>query len=101
KYMDSLLLDLLAYSRLARVEMEPLVINLEEPIQEVLSIVEKEVRDRQACIEVSSPLATAYAHLPTLKQIVSNLISNSMKFTAPERPPVIRIYTTREANLVR
>jgi len=101
KYMDSLLLDLLAYSRLARVEMEPMVINLEEPIQELLSIVEKEVRDREARIEVSSPLGTAYAHLPTLKQIVSNLISNSLKFTAPERAPQIRIYATREANLVR
>ncbi|HYG36882.1 MAG TPA: response regulator, partial [Clostridia bacterium] len=35
KYMDALLLDMLAYSRLSRAEMPPVLITLEEPINEL------------------------------------------------------------------
>ena len=101
KYMDSLLLDLLAYSRLARAEMDPVTIKLEEPIHELLSVVDKEVRDRGAKVEVLAPLGFVYAHVPTLKQIISNLISNSLKFCAPDRPPFVRIYATKNEGFVR
>lgn len=101
KYMDALLLDLLAYSRLARAEMSPQPLALDDPIEELLSVVQKEIRDRGVRVEVLSPLGSVYVHLPTLKQILSNLISNSLKFTAPERSPLLRIYTTPNGRLLR
>jgi len=100
-YMDNLLLDMLAYSRLAAAEMEPESFSLEEAIQELLSLVEKEIQDRKVTVEVCSPLGTVFAHLPTFKQIFTNLISNSLKFMSPDRPPRVRIYATRSEELIR
>ena len=101
KYMDSLLLDLLAYSRLARAEMVPGPVNLEEPINELLTVLDQEIRERKAKVEVSSALGEVCAHTPTLKQILSNLIGNSLKFTAQGRPPLLSIFTTKHPGFVR
>jgi PAS domain S-box-containing protein len=101
KYMDTLLRDLLAYSRLAREEMPPQNIDLEEPIHELLTVLEPEIRERGAQIEVVSPLGTIIAHSPTLKQIISNLIGNSLKFLSPDRPPKLRIHSTTQNGAVR
>ena len=100
-YMDSLLLDMLAYSRLAGAELVPEMFSLDEPVSELLSLVEKEIRDRKVDVRVGSPLGCVFAHLPTVKQIVTNLISNSIKFLATDRPPDIRIFTTRVPGFVR
>lgn len=100
-YMDSLLLDMLAYSRLSAAEIPPESFTLEDPISELLTLVEKDVSDHKVKIEVVSPLGSAFAHLPTFKQIVTNLISNSIKFLASDRPPVVRIFTTRTSEFVR
>lgn len=101
KYMDNLLLDLLAYSRLARTEMSLVELDLEPPIHELLTLLEREIREQKVSVEVKSPLGTAVAHLPTLKQIISNLIGNSLKFISKERPAVVRISTTRTPGWVR
>src|SRR5581483_11265907 len=100
-YMDNLLLDMLAYSRLAGAEMAPETFTLEEPISELLSLVEKEIRDRKVKVEVCSPLGTVFAHLPTFKQILTNLISNGVKFLSPDRPPELKIFTTRLPGFIR
>jgi PAS domain S-box-containing protein len=101
KYMDNLLRDLLAYSQLAREQMLPAAVNLEEPINELLTVLEPEIRERGTQIEVVSPLGTAFAHLPTLKQILGNLIGNSLKFLSKDRPPSLRIHSTTENGAVR
>lgn len=101
KYMDTLLLDLLAYSRLTRAEMHPVPVELDEVVRELLNVVDREIRERQVMVEVSGALGQVYAHLPTLKQILSNLISNSLKFTSPGRPPSLHIFTERNDKFVR
>lgn len=101
KFMDALLLDLLTYSRLARAEILPVRVSLEEPVQELLSVMEKEILDAGAQVDIISPLGEACVHAPTLKQILSNLIANSLKFLAPGRKPRIRILTTQKDGLVR
>jgi PAS domain S-box-containing protein len=100
-YMDSLLLDMLAYSRLAGADMAPAMFSLEEPVLELLGLVEKEIRDRQIKVQVNSPLGSVFAHLPTFKQVMTNLISNSVKFLDPNRPPEVSIYTTQLPGFVR
>ncbi|MEY2427433.1 MAG: hypothetical protein QOJ40_318 [Verrucomicrobiota bacterium] len=101
KFMDSLLHDLLTYSRLTREEVSPAQINLEEAVNEVLAVVDGEIRSRHVQVEIASPLARVFAHLPTLKQVLANLVGNSLKFVDPARPLVLRIYTTQEKGFVR
>ena len=101
KYMDTLLVDLLSYSRLARSEMPLALLSLEELLHEQLALLDKEIRERHAQVEIRSPLDEVQAHAPTLKQILSNLIGNSLKFTAPGRPPRLRIRTTNQPGSVR
>ncbi|HTL58646.1 MAG TPA: ATP-binding protein [Candidatus Limnocylindrales bacterium] len=101
KFMDALLLDMLTYSRLTKAEVSPKMVVLEEPITELLSLLEKETQEAGIKIEVVGPLGPVYAHAPTLKQVLSNLVGNALKFTAPDRSPFLRISTTREAGFVR
>ena len=101
KYMDTLLHDLLTYSRLARTEISLAPVNLEEPVTEALALFENEIRQRVAQVEVVAPLGTVLAHLPTLKQILSNLIGNCLKFVFPERRLHLRILTVSTADWVR
>lgn len=100
-YMDNLLLDMLAYSRLAAAEIVPEAFRLEDAVSELLVVIEKEVRDRNVTVEVRAPLGTVFAHLPTFKQILTNLLSNSIKFLAPDRPPAVKVFTTQHGGLVR
>lgn len=101
KFMDTLLHDLLTYSRLTREEVPPALIHLEDAVNEVLALVESEVRSRSVQVEIVSPLASVFAHLPTVKQILVNLIGNSLKFVHPDRPLRLRISTTQQQKFVR
>jgi PAS domain S-box-containing protein len=94
RFMDALLLDLLTYSRLARGELILSPVDLDEVVRELVAVMDKEIVEIKASIEIASPLGLVHAHLPTLKQIIGNLISNSVKFVVPERTPRIRIYST-------
>jgi PAS domain S-box-containing protein len=91
--MDTLLQDLLEYSRVARVSMSPATVDLDTVMTEILTLREREIQDKLAQIEVKSPLGTVRAHLPTVQQILANLVDNGMKFVAPGKQPHIRIWT--------
>lgn len=100
-YMDTLLHDLLDYSRLSRAEMALDPVNIESLLQEVLTYSEKEIKDRNALVEIRPALGTVLAHRATLSQIIMNLISNAIKFVEPSRQPVVRIWAKEQAKTVR
>ena len=91
--MDTLLQDLLEYSRVARASMPPTNVNLDGIVSEVISSRESEIQGTKACVEVKSPLGTVSAHSPTVQQILSNLIENGLKFVGKDRQPHLRIWT--------
>jgi PAS domain S-box-containing protein len=101
QYMDTLLQDLLKYSRLSRTEMDRTTLNVESVVSEVVESLNREIEEKKATVEVKRPLSSVYGNLSTLKQVLANLISNALKFVEPDRPPHIRIHTTQRDGNVR
>jgi PAS domain S-box-containing protein len=101
RYMDDLLRDLLAYSSVARADMPLAVVHLEEALAQIMAMREEDFRERNAQIDILSPLGTVVANLPTLQQILANLIDNSIKFVSADLPPMIRVSSVREGEFVR
>jgi PAS domain S-box-containing protein len=96
--MDALLQDLLEYSRVSRAAMPPTTVNLDAVVTEIITLREREIQDRQAQIEVKAPLGAVSAHLPTVQQILSNLIDNGMKFVGKDRVPHLRVWSEEVLN---
>jgi PAS domain S-box-containing protein len=101
QYMDTLLQDLLKYSRLSRTEMDRTTLNLESVVNEVLESLDREIEDKKATVQIERPLLGVYANLSTLKQVMANLITNGLKFVEEGRAPHIRVYTEGKNGLVR
>jgi hypothetical protein len=91
--MDSLLQDLLEYSRVARASMPTTTVDLDGVVTEIVSMREREIQETKASIDVKSPLGKVAAHLPTVQQILANLIDNGLKFVGKDRSPQLRIWT--------
>lgn len=100
-YMDTLLRDLLAYSRLARTELALSIIDLDQAIDEVLEELHKDIAEKQAAMHVSRPAGFVLGHFATVKQILANLISNALKFVDLQRPPHIQIVSDRLGEVIR
>jgi len=91
QFMDALLQDLLAFSRVAQQSIELTPVRLQTVVRSVIVRLEKEIGDKTAQVELVEPLAAVYAHEPTLGQVLYNLISNGLKFVAPGVVPHVRI----------
>ncbi len=100
-YMDTLLHDLLDYSRLTRSQLEPATIALEGILSEIIAHHRKDIDDGKVQINIKRPLLPVNAHLPTLRQVLSNLITNAMKFVVPDNTPSISIWTENRDGAVR
>jgi len=101
RQMDSLIQDLLAYSRLVRAEVSLDTVNLETVVDEACGALEIELKDRGGEIAVERPLGRVRGHRAVLSQIVTNLLSNAVKFTRPDTPPRVRVRSERDHGRVR
>jgi len=91
--MDTLISDLLAYSRLSRAAIQVQPTDLSNVIGQALSQLHAELQERQALVTVEEPFPQVMAHRTTLFQVVANLLSNAIKFVAPDVQPQVRIWT--------
>ncbi|HLP07318.1 MAG TPA: PAS domain S-box protein [Opitutaceae bacterium] len=85
--MDTLIVDLLAYSRLSRAELEIVPTPLGPMVDSVLAGFRATIARAQAVVEVERPLPTVLADRVGLSQALSNLVANALKFSAPGRTP--------------
>jgi signal transduction histidine kinase len=91
--MDTLITDLLAYSRLSRseIQMQPIDFNL--VVHQAVKQLNAQIQECQARVTINAPLLSVMAHPATLGQVIINLLSNAIKFVKPEVSPVIEIYS--------
>jgi PAS domain S-box-containing protein len=89
--MMNLINDLLSFSRLSHVAESVFVkINLNDIINMVVHDLELAISEKKAQVNVG-PLPEMYGIPVQLSQVFQNLISNSLKFSFPERQLVINI----------
>jgi light-regulated signal transduction histidine kinase (bacteriophytochrome) len=88
--MRTLIDDLLAFSRVIRSE-EPFVpVDLAAVAKEVLSDLEVRIEKSGARVEVSD-LPTIEADPTQMRQLLLNLVGNSLKFQSPGTTPIVKI----------
>lgn len=88
--MQTLIEDLLAYSRTSTGELKFKRIPLDQVVNEVSENLKEEIEQKQAKLEVSAPCKVHIIHFQ-FQQLLTNLISNSLKFARPGIAPIIKI----------
>ena len=94
--MDSLVQDLLDFSRIGRTT-DPLQLNpLGELVARALDSLKVAIRRGNAEVEVASQLPIVLCRGSEIVRVFQNLIDNAVKFRAPDRDPLIEISCQRQ-----
>jgi light-regulated signal transduction histidine kinase (bacteriophytochrome)/HAMP domain-containing protein len=88
--MQTLITDLLQFSRVTTKAQPFATVDLNEIAAGVLSDLEVRIEQTQGVVEVE-PLPTIDADALQMRQLFQNLIGNALKFRKPDAPPVIRV----------
>jgi signal transduction histidine kinase len=99
--LDSLIQDLLQYSRLGRSTLTFSTVHLETSVRHALRELDREIQASGAAVEIEIPLPDILGHEPTLEQVLTNLLSNALKFVDPAVKPRIRIWGTQNEQTAR
>ncbi|WP_296150537.1 ATP-binding protein [uncultured Flavobacterium sp.] len=90
--MRRLIEDLLAFSRVSTADRQYEMTDLHEILEDVKSELKDAIQEKQAVIEAIG-LLPANIVVFQFRQLISNLISNSLKFSLPDQPLRISIQT--------
>ncbi|WP_026735222.1 sensor histidine kinase [Fischerella sp. PCC 9605] len=90
--MDTLIQDLLAYSRLGRSEIWLQRLSLDAIVTDVLNQLHSELQATQAQVTIEQPLPIVKAHRNILTQVLINLVTNAIKFVAADVQPKVLIW---------
>ncbi len=90
--MDILITDLLQYSRLSKAEIRLTPIALEPLLGDLIHDFEDERERRNATIHLKGHFSTVLARETVLRQIIVNLLGNSLKFSSVGIRPEITIW---------
>jgi two-component system sensor histidine kinase/response regulator len=93
--MDTLINDLLEFSRLGKKEVQKSSINTEQLVRNIVSEISPVVNNH-AKVKFH-PLPPANADYTLIKQVWVNLISNSLKYSAKKEEPLIEIGSQPQA----
>jgi len=88
--MRQIILDLLDFSRIGKLEEELTEVNLNEVVEEVCLLNRKRIEELNAKVQYKN-LPTILEHSSPMIQLFQNLISNGLKYCNPEIPPKIII----------
>jgi signal transduction histidine kinase len=99
--MDTLIQDLLTYSRLSRevLPLEP--VPLQAAVQAAQAQLSADLQAREAVLQLEAPLPAVVAHYPVLVQVLVNVLANAITFTAPGVRPVVTVRADRTEDRVR
>ena len=99
--MDRLIEDLLAYSRISRADIQHVAVDVGPLLSEILSDLRREFGERRVDLTVEGVLPPVLGDRVLLKQALSNLMSNAVKFVVPGAAPVVRVDAAALGGVVR
>ncbi len=97
KRMRQIILDLLEYSRAGRTIESVENIDVNELVKDIQILFRKRIEERKATI-IFDPLPMLYGYISPLRQVFQNLISNALKYSRTDVPPMIKITATEQGN---
>jgi PAS domain S-box-containing protein len=98
KSMETLISDILKLSQLSLAPAPDQTTSLDEVMEEVASMLESEIKTRQARVEVRKPLPSVFGNRTLLLQILANLVGNALKFAPRGQTPRIEVFYQMNGN---
>jgi signal transduction histidine kinase len=89
--MQQLLSDLLEYVNVAAAELSLEKVSLQDAVREALAPLQGDIGAKNAAVTVQESLPPIMGHRDTVVVLVNNLVSNALKFVAPNVRPQIGI----------
>ncbi|MEM6907004.1 MAG: ATP-binding protein, partial [Pseudomonadota bacterium] len=99
--MQSLMVTLLAHARSGAAPLAMERLDLAELVADVEAELAEGLRETGGRVEIAAPLGYASGDRVLVRQLLANLIGNSVKYRAPDRAPVIRISVERFSDGLR
>src|SRR5215813_6663770 len=90
KRMGNLIDDLLAFSRIGRVDSRTAELDLQQLVKEVVSEIGRQAKERNISWKIGA-LPVCHGDRSLLRLVVVNLVSNAVKFTGTRTPAEIEI----------
>ena len=101
KHMNTLIENLLSYSRLSRKEIKLEPVNLTKIIKGVVNQYDVKINEKNAEINITSPLPNVKGHYSTISRIVLNLLINAITFVDDNKKPKINIWSEEHNGWIR
>ena len=101
RFMDALLIDLLTFSQISKQRPELSQVKLKPMVESVLARLLGEIENKDVQETHSGPWPDVWAHETILHQVIYNLASNALKFSKPDVPPLLRLFTETHPGVVR
>ena len=98
--LDILIQDLLTYSKVSKRRQAIVPVNLDHLVQDILTQYPT-FQDAKLSFEVVRPLEPVLGNESGLTQVISNLLTNAVKFISPDRLQKIKIWTEAKEFTVR
>ncbi|MDR6968422.1 light-regulated signal transduction histidine kinase (bacteriophytochrome) [Flavobacterium arsenatis] len=90
KRMQTLLIDILKYTKIQHINDSFETVDPHDVLVEVLSDLNEMINEKQAIIQIETlPQITGIPFL--MKQLFTNLIQNSLKYSFPDKTPIVKI----------
>jgi signal transduction histidine kinase len=94
--MDGMIADVLEFSLLARTDLPTRKLEVGTAVEEALALLNSTIEAKAAKLELAVEAeAAVMAHQQTLVQVLTNLLSNALKFVPEGTRPEVRIRTER------
>jgi len=92
--MQRLIQDLLAFSRLGRVDEDPAPVVVADCLTDALDNL-SELLEESGAVVTADPLPEVLGHAGFITQLLQNLVGNAVKFRRPDVPPRVHLSAER------